>query len=281
MGKAGLSSTSAASKRIIDTLVKTGKRTIEFAFIPNSGFLNSNLPLVNDCELKLSFDRVNAEVAMLENSKVIKQTCVGSPLVIKDCCAIAEYVSSDKLEKHFAKIDYSPIPYHYEECEVTLKTIPLNEKEVRLDNITGGDVPNVMFAGIIESAALNGDIEASSTHFACNNVTEFNITLNGNSVNGYPIENRRKIAVYPFYKFMDVTKRYMNPLCGEGLKLSTFKYNWLYAHSFEAESSSQGWIGVNFKMDTAFTTPHTLVIWTIKDCALTVDKFHQIEKVEL
>ena len=28
----------------------------DFVFGPNDGFLNSNAPLLNDCELKLSFD---------------------------------------------------------------------------------------------------------------------------------------------------------------------------------------------------------------------------------
>ena len=36
------------------------KIVYEFVFIPNSDFLNSNLPLMKNCEMKLSFDRLNA-----------------------------------------------------------------------------------------------------------------------------------------------------------------------------------------------------------------------------
>ena len=113
------------------------------------------------------------------------------------------------------------------------------------------------------------------------NVREVNITLNGNSVNGYPIENKSQTETFPFYKFLDVTSRYMNPVCGEGVRLSQFKYNFLYAHRFEAETSSQGWLGMNFKLSAPYSEPHTLVIWTINDCGLTIDKFHQIEKIEI
>ena len=63
IGKAGLtSSTSTASKRITDTLVKTGKRTIEFAFIPNSGFLSriSREPVIRNVLSRLSTDRYSA-----------------------------------------------------------------------------------------------------------------------------------------------------------------------------------------------------------------------------
>ena len=69
-------------------------------------------------ELKLSFDRIDASVAMLEGATPIKQSCVGKPLQIKDCVAITEYIKSDSLEKHFEKIDFNPIPYYYQDCEV-------------------------------------------------------------------------------------------------------------------------------------------------------------------
>jgi len=124
-------------------------------------------------------------------------------------------------------------------------------------------------------------MQYSATSFDWNDVQEFNITLNGNSVNGYPMNINHGSPVYPYQKFMDVTNRYMNPICGEGLRLSQFKHNWIYAHRFEAEASSQGWIGINMKLRSALTTNHTLVIWCINDCAITIDKFHQIEKIHL
>jgi len=259
----------------------SGKRIYEFIFIPNDGFLNSNLPLMKNCDLKLSFDRINAEVSMIKTKDATPSTdCVGSPLVIKDCIAITEYITSETIEQYFMKIDYDPIPYYYEECDITLKNLPLEETNIRLDNIRGGNTPTCIFAGIIRTSSLTGDIDKSSTEFLSNNVTEINITLNGNSVNGYPMEMRHGSGVYPFQRFMDVTSRYMNPLCGETLKLAQFDSNWIYAHKFE-EPNSQGWLGINIKLDTAFDKPYTLVIWTINDCALTIDKFLQIEKVKL
>lgn len=256
-------------------------RWYEFLFIPNSGFLNSNLPLMPNCELKLSFDRLDGDVAMLEYGGAIDTPIKGSPIQIKDCVAITEWVSSEKLEQHFMKIDTSPMPYHYEDCDVTLKNLPLNETNIHLDNIKGGNTPLCMFAAVIPSSSLNGDTTKSSTAFSCHNVTNMCITLNGNPVNGYPIAIKNSSPVLPYHKLMDVTSRYMNPICGDGLKLTQFLHNWIYAHKFEAEASSQGWIGVNMTLSEAYTEPHTLVIWCINDCAITIDKFHQIEKLSL
>ena len=108
-----------------------------------------------------------------------------------------------------------------------------------------------------------------------------NITLNGNAVNGYPVQIKNNSAIYPFYKFLDATNRYMNPFCGDFMKPSQFQSNWIYAHKFEAEASNQGWLGINLKLSEAFKDPHTLVVWTINECAITIDKFHQIEKINL
>jgi len=257
-------------------------RIYDFVFVPNSGFLNSNLPLLNNCELKLSFDRLNMEFSMIEAGDVaVSKDMKGSPLVIKDCEAIAEYIMSEDLEKYFMKIDTDPIPYYYQECDVTIKALPKDDTIIRFDNIKGGNVPIYLFAGIIPTANISGHINQSSTTFDCTTVTEFNITLNGNSVNGYPLHNPNLSPVYPLYKFMDATSRYMNPESGDNMRLGMFMHNWIYAHKFEGETSDRGWLGLSLKLKEPLSDAYSLVMWTIYDCALTLDKFHQIEKLNL
>ena len=62
---------SLTSTKLVDGRKRSGvvsgtKRLYEFIFIPNDGFLNSNMVLLNNSELKLSFDRNSAEVALLK-----------------------------------------------------------------------------------------------------------------------------------------------------------------------------------------------------------------------
>ena len=276
------SKTSTLSRRRAQGQATGSKRIYDFVFVPNSGFLNSNLPLLNNCELKLSFDRLNMEHAMVEaGDTAVTNDMTGAPLVIKDCEAITEYIMSEALEKYFMKIDTAPIPYYYQECDVTIKSLPKEESIIRFDNIKGGPVPIYIFAGLIPSEYLMGDINHSCTTFDAVNVTDFDITLNGNSVNGYPLHNPNVSPVYPLYKFLDATSRYMNPDCGETMRLGMFMHNWIYAHKFEGESSDRGWLGINLKLETGLSDSYSLVMWTIYDCALTIDKFHQIEKLNL
>ena len=134
--------------------VKNGKRVYDFLFIPNNGFLNSNLPLVNNSELKISFDRAQLNMAFMAAENV---TDMNQIVQLNDVLAITEYISSEELRKYFSKIDTSPLAYKFDEIEITLKSLPMNEIDIRLDNIKGGNNPIVLFMGIIPTAALTGD----------------------------------------------------------------------------------------------------------------------------
>ena len=74
------------------------KRTYELIFTPQNGFLNNNLPLLTNCELKLSFDRCNAELGLLETGTVTNSAASNS-LVITDAYVMAKYVSSESFDR--------------------------------------------------------------------------------------------------------------------------------------------------------------------------------------
>ena len=167
----------AMKRRVNGFHDSTRKKYIyEFIISPTMGFLGSPEPLMPDCELKLSFDRTPFSNAIVEMGTP-NETC--TKLEIKDCVAYTEYVSSPSLQQYFAKIDTNPIIYQYDECEVLIKNIPKTETTIRFDNLKGGNIPSYLFAAVIPQAALDGDIENSSTYFQHENVEEFNITLNG------------------------------------------------------------------------------------------------------
>ena len=251
--------------------------SIDFTLIPNIGFLTNPDPLMKNCELKLSFDRADPKCAMME----LEAGGQLGNLEISNCYAVTEYISSPELRSYFDRIENVPIQYDYEDVEVLIKSIPQGDTNIRFDNLRGGNIPSHIFAGIIKTDALNGSQTLCSTKFAHANVTEMNFTLNGNSVNGYPIEVRNDSPVYPMQKFIDSTMRINNISSGGFLSLNEYKFNWIWAHHFEAEESTQGWSGINFKLDEAYAEAMSLVIWIFSPCALKLDKFHQIEKLHL
>jgi len=84
-------------------------------------------------------------------------------------------------------IDNGLIPYHYQECDITINGLPKDETNIRFDNITVANIPVTMFVGITPAANFSGNAYYSSTSFDCTTVSEFDITLNCHSVNGYSL----------------------------------------------------------------------------------------------
>ena len=81
---------------------------------------------------------------------------------------------------------------------------------------------------------------------------------------------------------MDVTDKYYNNSCGSGMKISEFsRYNYIWSDKFEAETTAQGWLGINFKLAVPYTRNMSLVTWIISPAAVSLDKFHQIERLNL
>ena len=248
----------------------------EFAFTPNFGFLASPEYLINNCELKLSFDRSNWQTSVLEYDTV---TTPCTYLEIKDCVAIAEYKSSPAYRNYFNKIEKSPIVYKYDECECIIKSMPINETEISFHNLRGGPTPDYVFMGILTEKQINGDKSISSTRFTDNNVTEMDITLDGSSVCGYPVHITQGSPVYPLYKFLDVTGRLYDNNCGNTLDFNKYLYNWLWSHKFEVKTTSNGWLGVKIRLSEAFDEPMKLVVWSIYNASISIDKYHQVRQL--
>ena len=253
------------------------KRRYEFAFTPVMGFLGSPEPLLNDTELKISFDRCRPETALIATASITNDC---EYIEIKDCHALTEYVSSPVIRDFFETIDVQPIVYEYDSVDVLIKNIPKGETDIRLDNIRGGNNPSYLFLGLIPQKSLNGDFGRCSTSFRNHELTDINLTLNGNSVNSFPINIKNNSLIYPLYKFLDSTDQLYNNQCGSTLTINDFESNYLIAHKFECEVSNTGWIGINLKLakPPSNDDPICLVAWFICNNRITIDKFHSVEK---
>ena len=259
--------------------VSAGKCRYEFAFIPNNGFLNSPELLLKNCELKISFDRANPNIALC---KVHQTSVAPSKIEIIDCVAITEYVSSPGIRSFFDMIEREPVTYEYEDMEVLVKTLPTDSTNIQIDNIRGGNVPNYLFAALIPTTSLQGVYDKGATCFKQHHVEEFNLTLSGNSVSGYPMKVKQGCPTFPMQKFLDTTGHLYNVFNADTVCHTSFRqWFWFWSHKFEAETTSQGWLGITLKLTQQYTEQMSLVIWIVSPNGLTIDKYHQIEKINL
>ena len=253
-------------------------QTYDLIFRPPSGILNSKLPLLPNTELIISFDRAISDLSLISKVADMDSDILGTALDLKNVSLKARYYSTPYLRNYFESIREQDITYKYDEIVVYHKSIPTNETIIRLNNIIGGNTPQYLFAGIIESKALVGHSEFSSTCFKHHNVVEFDLTLNGTSCNGFPLTSQDSSPINVYEKYLETTGRKFQNLCAGLIEPSDFvKFHYLYSHKFNVESND-GWLGINLKLSQVFKENMVLVIWTVYDVEMKVDRFKRIEK---
>ena len=249
----------------------------EFLFVPNIGFLASPDVLLNNCELKILFDRAKAVNSVIRLSGSDELDDVHQ---ILDCEAYTEYVSSPELRTQFGSITHRPIIYEYDEVEVLIKNINTNESNPRFPNLRGGKLPSYMYVAILPQKCLDGDEEKSSTFFRSHKVKQMDFTLNGSSLAGFPIKLDQSSGTIPYFKFLDTTGQLFNSSSGSVLSAAEFEYNYIWSYKFEAEDSASGWTGVSFELEEKYTEQMLLVCWFVYESAISIDKYHQVDRLD-
>ena len=229
----------------------------EFQYSPGVGILNSSKPLVPGCEVKLSFDRANVQLALIQ--KTATELELSKKLSLSNLYCKARYYSSPGLRTKFQSIQDNDLHYHYDECSVYLKNLPKGETNIRLNNVFGGSTPSYIFCGISKSEALSGDFNLSATRFELHDVAEIDLTLNGYSVCGYPLQNINGSALSAYTKWLKTTDRKFNNTCGQQITPVDFKnFHYIYSHAFEGDQTEQGWIGIELKLKKAYENNYTM-----------------------
>ena len=96
-------------------------------FTPTDAFLNQNLYLPPNVDLKLAFERLPVEFSTF----FLGKSPTSGVLELKDVYAEAEYVSSRALRNFSESIIDEPIAFKYDETNVICKVIPTNEQYIR------------------------------------------------------------------------------------------------------------------------------------------------------
>ena len=266
----------------------------DLLFRPPVSILNSVKPLVPKTDMVISFDRAVSDLAMISKTANGENPLENQVLKLENVFLRANYYSSPYLRNYFASIEDKEISYRFDETQVICKNIPQGMKTIRFPNIIGGNTPSYLFAGIIESAAIMGNNKLSSTGFKQNKVLELDITLDGVSVTGFPIKTDDGIPVLAFDSYLKATHRAFNNSVSETIPIADYNnFHFLYGHRFSGDISQSGWIGCNLKLSNEYETNYCLgiqkpinennlfclVLWTVHECEVKIDRYRRIEKL--
>jgi len=241
-------------------------KTISYVLSLEGGILNCNQPMLNNTEVKLSFDRALASIGLLfrlHGEATEQPTALDNKVLeIIDPYLEVEYISSPYLRNFYAQIEERPITMRYDDCNIYMKSISQGQSMIRVNNLMGGLTPDYIFAGFVLSDALNGDFNLSSTKFVNPGLSSVVMTLNGMAVQGYPMsidENSYSTKLYS--KFIDTIGKSKKSMAGSTIDIRYFHsfYSFI-SHRFEGEPTNEGWIGFDIKLKNALPVNITLGI---------------------
>ena len=231
----------------------------ELLFRPPVGILNSSKPLLPKTDMVLSFDRAVSDLALISKTVNGENPLANEVIPLENVFLRATYYSSPYLRNYFQTIEEKEISYKFDETQVIIKNIPQGLKNVRFSNIMGGNTPTYLFAGIIESAALIGNNQLSSTAFKQHKVLEFDLTIDGQSVQGFPVKTDNGIPILAYDTYLKATNRSFNNSVNETIPIRDFaNFSFLYGHKFSGEVSENGWIGINLKLDEEYDKNYSI-----------------------
>ena len=243
------------------------EKTTPYVLALEGGILNCNQPLLNNTEVKLSFDRALASIGLLYRfygDDVNQPTTLDHKVLdLLDPYLEVEYISSPYLRNFYSQIEERPITLRYDDCNIYMKTINSGQTMIRVNNLMGGLIPDYIFAGFVRSEALNGNFNYSSTNFDNPDVTDACITLNGMAVQGYPIsiENPSAPPTKLYSKFIDTIGKSKKSVAGSTIDIRYFENYCFLSHRFEGEQTNEGWIGFDIKIKEPLSVDATLGIY--------------------
>ena len=268
----------------------------QFVLNLEGGIMNCAQPLVPNTEVKFTFERLPAAYALfydkLADPKPTKLD--GKPIEIQDCYLELEYVSSPYLRNFHSQIIERPITYHYDDCQIYMKDLPKGAQTLRVNSLCGGLTPDYIFAGFLPSKCLDPDFIQTSITFDNPGIQTACITLNGSPVQGYPITCLTENNPMQFYsRFLDTIGKWKKTGASSTLPFTSYFSSFcLISHQFEGEQSNEGWIGFDIKLNTQTKKDYTfgktfhcfpkinlnLVVFAVRNNAITIDRFHKITK---
>ena len=238
--------------------------------IDNTLFYSDDL-LPSGQRWSLSFERAETKYSTLVSVPETNISSVKKVLDLEDVYLMIPYVNDEKMKQNESNWIEKPITIGYDSYQLQRFSIDSGTTNVRMSNVINGNLPKVLFYGIMHESAYMGSFIESSTRFARNNLIEVDMLLNGVSVQGMPIKMSDKCASVPYVRFLNVTNNFMQKSLSEVMPLQEFHdYHFLQCATFSEES---GALSFEFTFSENIPTGLILVTCSIFDVNMEIDQY--------
>lgn len=140
-----------------------------------SDFFNQQKLLLNNVDLKVVFSLEKPEFYMLEDDKN------SSYIKILDATMYLNHVTVNPsiLLAQEKVLQTKNAPYPYKRVEVKSYTIPKGTQTLGIDNVVRGLLPNLLIFSMVDTVAYSGKRSRNPYNFKHNQLSSFNLVING------------------------------------------------------------------------------------------------------
>jgi len=109
-------------------------------------------------------------------------------------------------------------------------------------------MPNLMVFGLMEIEQYSGSYSLSSTKFSRHDMTSFELSVNSDVINGFPLEQEGVNSIQFYHRYLRDTNRLDNPFCTTVLTQAQYdNSNFMIVHNFENDETQEGQLSCKIK----------------------------------
>ena len=140
-------------------------------------------------------------------------------------------------------------------------------------------MPTAMVFGLMEVDRYNGEFQKSNTKFTRHGLKSFELSLNSDVLNDYPIEMKGGDTLEFYRRWLQNTKRLDNPYANSTLTQAQFNNtNFIVVHNFDNEAGEEGQLALKLKFKTPLTEKLLLLYMPISDKRIYFDSHFNVVK---
>lgn len=248
---------------------------------------------------KLLMNNIDVRIAMaIEKSDfyVMSEiaTDVESFIRIEDATMYMNHVTVNPniLLAHQSILQKRNAIYPYRRVECKSYTVPANNFSLSLDNIVTGQLPNLLVFGMVDNNAYTGNRGKNPFNFKHNNVSSFNLTVNGVQVPNQPIQFDyggdcnpistrgyntlfKGTGIHFFDKGHQITKKFFDNGCF--LLAFDLTNDLSYNNNFGSGNLlNQGVIGIECRFSKALENTITCIVYAEYDGTIEIDRHRNV-----
>jgi len=140
-------------------------------------------------------------------------------------------------------------------------------------------MPNLIVFALVSVDRYSGDYTKSVTKFTQHGLSTFELSLNSDLINGYPLENIGTDSVQFYHRFLKNTRRLDNPFCPTQLTHAQFdNTNFLIVHNFDNGEEAEGQLTAKLKFASTLSKKLMLLYMPVFDKRLYFDNHFNVVK---